>query len=258
MARLTGKVAVVTGGGVGIGRAAAEELAAAGSSVVVADIDGARAEEAAAAIGRAGGHAHAVRADVASAEDAERLASEAVNRFGGVDILYNNAAIQIYGSVTEISEADWDATFAVNVKGVYLCSRACIPHMRKRGGGAIVNAASVQGILTQKRVAAYAASKGAVIALTRAMALDCAELGIRVNCICPGSVDTPMLRANASVEGDADEVLARWGRNHPIGRVGRPEEIGRLVTFLCSDDASFITGASYVIDGGLTVTFDRA
>ncbi|OLD23108.1 MAG: hypothetical protein AUJ02_12070 [Chloroflexi bacterium 13_1_40CM_3_65_12] len=127
--------------------------------------------------------------------------------------------------------------------------------MRSRGGGAIVNAASIQGLATQKRVAAYAASKGAVISLTRSMALDYASDGIRVNCICPGSVDTPMLRKNAAAQGDAEAVLAMWGSVHPIGRIAQPAEIARLVVFLMSDDASFITGASYVIDGGLTAAF---
>jgi NAD(P)-dependent dehydrogenase (short-subunit alcohol dehydrogenase family) len=157
--------------------------------------------------------------------------------------------------VTELDETSWDRVFAVNVRGIYLCSRACIPHMKSRGAGAIVNAASIQGMATQKRVAAYAASKGAVIALTRSMALDYAGDRIRVNCICPGSVDTPLLRSNAAVLGDADLVLERWGSAYPIGRVGQPIEIARLVVFLMSDEASFMTGASVVIDGGLTATF---
>jgi len=178
-----------------------------------------------------------------------------VEEFGGVDLLYNNAAIQINGSVTDLEEADWDRVFAVNVKGIYLCSRACIPHIRSRGGGAVVNATSIQGMASLNRVAAYAASKGTVIALTRSMAIDYGSDGIRVNCICPGSVNTPLLRSNAAAVGDAENVLKRWGSAYPIGRIGRPIEIARLVVFLMSDEASFITGASYVIDGGLTATF---
>jgi len=252
---LAGKVAIVTGGGAGIGRAAAIALAEAGAATVVADVDLGAAKAVANEISQASGQALALAVDVSSATQTAAMAKAAVEEFGGVDLLYNNAAIQINGSVTELDEASWDRVFAVNVKGIYLCSRACIPHMKSRGAGAIVNAASVQGMATQKRVAAYAASKGAVIALTRSMALDYAGDRIRVNCICPGSVDTPLLRRNAAVLGDADLVLERWGSAYPIGRVGQPIEIARLVVFLMSDEASFMTGASVVIDGGLTATF---
>jgi len=252
---LAGKVAIVTGGGAGIGRAAAIAIADAGARTIVADVDPHAAQGVAAEIIRSKGRALGLAVDVSSADDVSAMTRTAVEEFGGVDLLYNNAAIQINGSVTDLEEADWDRTFAVNVKGIFLCSRACIPHMMAKGGGAIVNAASVLGMASQKRVAAYAASKGAVIALTRSMAVDHAGDGIRVNCICPGSVDTPLLRRNAEAAGDADTVLKRWGSAHPIGRIGQPIEIARLVVFLMSDEASFITGASYVIDGGLTATF---
>jgi NAD(P)-dependent dehydrogenase (short-subunit alcohol dehydrogenase family) len=252
---LAGKVAIVTGGGSGIGRAAAIAIADAGASTVVADIDAQAAQGVAAEIMRSKGRALGLAVDVSSTDEVSAMTRMAVEEFGGVDLLYNNAAIQINGSVTDLEEADWDRTFAVNVKGIYLCSRACIPHMRSKGGGAVVNAASVQGMASQKGVAAYGASKGAVIALTRSMAVDHAGDGIRVNCICPGSVDTPLLRRNAGAAGDADTVLKSWGSAHPIGRIGQPIEIARLVVFLMSDEASFITGASYVIDGGLTATF---
>jgi NAD(P)-dependent dehydrogenase (short-subunit alcohol dehydrogenase family) len=252
---LSGKVAVVTGGGAGIGRAAAIGLARAGALTVVADVDPKAAKQVAGEIAGAGARAIGLAADVSSATSVDLMVAAAVEEFGGVDLLYNNAAIQTYGSVTELEEADWDRLFAINVKGIYLCSRACIPHMQSKGGGAIVNAASIQALATQKRVAAYAASKGAVISLTRSMALDYARDRIRVNCICPGSVDTPMLRRNAASEGDPEVVLARWGSVHPIGRIAQPDEIANLVVFLLSDEASFITGASYVIDGGLLAAF---
>src|SRR5207245_7508370 len=180
---LAGKVAIVTGGGAGIGRAAAIALAGAGAATVVADIDQQAAEAVGSEIVGQGGSALGLVVDVSRSADVGTMAAAAVDSYGGIDLLYNNAAIQTYGSVTELEEPAWDRLFAVNVKGIYLCSRICIPLMRSRGGGAIVNAASIQGVATQKRVAAYAASKGGVISLTRSMGLYHASAGIRVNCM---------------------------------------------------------------------------
>jgi NAD(P)-dependent dehydrogenase (short-subunit alcohol dehydrogenase family) len=245
-------VAVVTGGAAGIGRAMAELFAREGASVVIADTDEVMGHEVASLLKDRGGSAFFVPCDVSRADDAQRLAEEAVRAFGSIDILCNNAGIQRYGSVTETNEEVWDEVMAVNLKGVYLCSRFCIPHIQRRGGGVILNMASVQGVASQANVAAYSASKGAVIALTRSMALDYADSGIRVNCICPGSVDTPMLHWAADVlSSEPQATLREWGRMHPLGRVAQPEEIAEVALFLTSPRASFVTGAAFTVDGGL-------
>jgi NAD(P)-dependent dehydrogenase (short-subunit alcohol dehydrogenase family) len=176
-----------------------------------------------------------------------------VRAFGCIDILVNNAGIQRYGTVTETSEEVWDEVLAVNLKGAYLCSRYCIPHIVRRGGGAVINIASVQALATQPGVAAYSASKGALVALTRSMAVDYAASGVRANCICPGSVDTPMLRWAADVlTVDAESALRAWGRRHPLGRVAEAREVAQVALFLASPRSSFVTGAAFVVDGGLT------
>jgi NAD(P)-dependent dehydrogenase (short-subunit alcohol dehydrogenase family) len=250
----TGKVAIVVGGATGIGRAAARRLAAGGARVAIGDVSG-ELEVTVADLRAEGLEVAGRRADATSAADVEGLVAFTKEIYGGVDILVNSAGIQAYGTAPDTDEATWDRTLAINLKGQFLAAKFAIPLMRARGGGAIVNVSSVQGLAAQRSVVAYAASKGGVLAMTRAMAVDHAAEGIRVNAVCPGSVDTPMLRAAAEAfkgSKDAGEVVAEWGRTHPLGRVGLPEEVAELIAFLASDRAAFVTGAEYKIDGGLT------
>jgi NAD(P)-dependent dehydrogenase (short-subunit alcohol dehydrogenase family) len=246
------RVAVVTGAAGGIGSAIADLFAREGASVVIADTDEAGGHQVASDLHGRGDAALFIPCDISRASDVERMAEETVRAFGCIDILCNNAGIQRYGTVTETSEEQWDEVMAVNLKGAYLCSHYCIPYIARRGGGAVINIASVQALASQGSVAAYSASKGGLVALTRSMAVDYASSGIRVNCICPGSVDTPMLRWAADVLTDDPETAVRaWGRRHPLGRVAEPREIAQVALFLASPRASFITGASCVVDGGL-------
>ncbi|HEY4026599.1 MAG TPA: SDR family oxidoreductase [Candidatus Dormibacteraeota bacterium] len=251
MTDFEGRVAIVTGGAAGIGLATARRLAAGGAAVVVADVSGADEAEL-----RAGGlEVRARRADVSSAADMEGVARFARDAYGPVSVLACCAGIQRYGTVVDTPEEEWDRVMAVNLKGMYLAARFAVPQMRELGGGAIVNVASVQAFGAQRAVAAYAASKGGVVALTRAMAVDHAAEGVRVNAVCPGSVDTPMLRWGADRwrgSRTADDLIAEWGRAHPLGRVATAEEVAELIAFLASDRARFITGAEHRIDGGLT------
>jgi NAD(P)-dependent dehydrogenase (short-subunit alcohol dehydrogenase family) len=232
--RFQGKTALVVGGTLGIGRAAAERLASEGATVVT----GGREAEA------------TLPGDVRD----EAYATALVERCGALDVLVYSAGVQRYGTVETTEPGTWDEVFAVNVRGAYLAARAAVPALRARGGGAIVVVSSVQATASQTGVAAYTASKGALSALVRAMALDHVADGIRVNSVAPGSVDTPMLRWAADRfrgERSADEVVASWGRMHPLGRVSRPEEVAAAIAYLAGDDASAVTGAELRVDGGL-------
>jgi NAD(P)-dependent dehydrogenase (short-subunit alcohol dehydrogenase family) len=252
----TGKVAIVSGGAHGIGEAAVLAFVREGYRVAVADVDRDAGERMVQRIASLAGEIIFIPADISRTADAQGVVQKTVATFGGIDVLFNNAGIQpaeSYKNAEDLPEEIWDRVMDVNVKGCFLLCKYALPAMRKRGGGVIVNNASVQGLQSQKLVPAYAASKGAVLSLTRNLALDYAQENIRVVAICPGSVDTPMLRATAALNAadTADATLSEWGRKHPLGRIGRPEEIAEVVVFLASDKASFITGEYVCVDGGL-------
>jgi NAD(P)-dependent dehydrogenase (short-subunit alcohol dehydrogenase family) len=248
--RFTGKVAVVTGAGAGIGAAVARRLAAEGARVAVFDRDPGAARATADA---AGGGAEAFEVDVSAPGSVRAGMAAVVERLGGIDVLVNVAGVVRYGEVPDFSEEDWELVVGTNLTGTFLTAKYAIPAMRARGGGAIVNFASAQAFASQPLVAAYSASKGAVVAMTRTLALDHAKDGIRVNCVCPGSVETPMLRYGAELldERDPAETMREWGGKHPIGRLIQPEDVATVVAFLASDDAAVITGAPHLVDGGL-------
>jgi NAD(P)-dependent dehydrogenase (short-subunit alcohol dehydrogenase family) len=251
---LAGKIAVVAGGSLGIGRGASLRLAQAGAQVVIGARRSEPIEAVVAEIAAAGGEAMGLSVDLAQADEAKSLIEAAVERFGGVDILVNSQGIQTYGTVEETSEELWNQTIAVNLTSMFFTAKYAIPEMRKRGGGSIVNVSSVQGLSTQTQVAAYSTSKSGIIGLTRTIAVDYAKENIRANSVLPASVDTPMLRHSADLfRGDdtLEQTLDAWGLQHPIGRIGRPEEIGDLITFLAGPRATFITGAEFKIDGGM-------
>ena len=256
MSEHAGRVALVTGGSSGIGRAAALRLAAYGSAVAVHGLEQSEAEEVARSIREDGGEAIAVSGHIGDADTATAAVATTVAAFGRLDTLVTAAGIQRYGDAVTTSESTWDEVFDVNVKGAFLAAQAAAPQLRLSPSGSIVIVASVQGTASQNDVVAYAASKGALHAFARALAVDEARHGVRVNSVSPGSVDTPMLRTSAALfsdgtDGGAEATLRAWGTAHALGRVATAEEIGEVVGFLAGPRASFVTGADVRVDGGL-------
>jgi len=244
-------MAVITGAASGIGRATAILFAAEGAAVLAADVQDDAGAQTVATIRAAAGRAEFVHADVSRSEDVRRMVRAAVEEFGRLDVLFNNAGVAVFKGVVETDEAEWDHVLGVNLRGVYLGIKYAAAEMRRQGGGAIINTASVHGMRTTAGIAAYAASKHGVIGLTQAAALDLAPHNIRVNCIQPGAIETPIMRANLRAVGDEEDEFRKISAAEPLGRVGTPQEIARMALFLASDDASFITGAAFAVDGGL-------
>jgi NAD(P)-dependent dehydrogenase (short-subunit alcohol dehydrogenase family) len=249
----TGKVVVVTGGASGIGRACAREFAARHATIAVVDRDAKNGEEAVAEILGADGSAASFNCDLTKAARVERLVSDILSRFGGVDVLVNNAGIQRYGTVVTLSVEEWDEVIDANLKSAFLVSKYAIPAMLARGGGSIVITGSVQSAAAQRNSAHYVVSKHGLLGLARSIALDFGKQNIRANCVLPGAIDTPMLRWAANLGSNPERVLQACDSLHIRGRMGTAEEVAHVIVFLASDLASFVTGAAINVDGGLLV-----
>jgi NAD(P)-dependent dehydrogenase (short-subunit alcohol dehydrogenase family) len=255
LADLSGRVAVVTGGASGIGLAAARGLLEAGASVTIVGNVEAEVDAAVEALSQLGPAIDGVVADVTDTTALAAAIDQAAVEGGGLDILVTAAGIQRYGDVIETTEEEWDRVIAVNLTGAFLAAKHAMPYLRASGHGSIVMVSSVQAFVAQGGAAAYVTSKGAINSLVRSLAVDEARHGVRANSVCPGSVDTPMLRASAAQFSDdaagAQKLIDQWGSLHPMGRVARPQEVGDAIVFLASDRSSFITGAALPVDGGL-------
>jgi len=249
--RLQSKRAIVTGGASGIGRAICELFAKEGATVVLADLDETGGEETVELINKQGGQASFLRTDVSSEADVEKLIRSAVASLGGIDIVVNNAAAFVFGKVENVTRADWDKVMGVNVIGPANVVRLALPHLKQSSAGAIVNMASVSSLVAAPAFVPYNSSKGAVLQLTRSLAMDLAPDGIRVNCVCPGSILTAATEKHIAFEGaDRDEFLAAAADESLLKRNGTPKEVANAALFLASDEASFITGTQLVVDGG--------
>lgn len=248
--RLRGKVAVITGAATGIGKASAELFAQEGASLLLADLDESNGEQVAEAIRAAGGRATFVRTDVSSSEDVRELMDRAMRLAGTINVLFNNAAINFFGKVTDTPEDAWDRVMNVNVRSVFLGCKYAIPIMLANGGGSIINTASAAALVGLRNLAAYTASKGAVLQLTKNLALDYAAAGIRVNAVCPGVTATDMTLKVIADSPDPAAARRRFDTGRPLGRMGEPSEIAQAALFLASDESSFVTGTYLLADGG--------
>lgn len=253
MKRFDGKVVLITGAGVGIGRAAAVRFGREGGKVAVNSLTPKHGAETLRLVQAAGAEGIYLQGDVSRDADARRLVEETVKTFGRLDVLANNAGIVLPGRIDTTSEEDWDRTMAVNLKGAFLVSRHAIPALKKTGGGVIVHTSSVVALKGVKDRAAYTASKGGLLALTKAMAADYLGDKIRVNCVCPGTTDTPSLARRIQAFADPEKARADFIARQPMGRLGTDEEIAAAICFAASDEAAFMTGAAIAIDGGMTI-----
>lgn len=249
--RLKGKTSVVTGSGAGIGRAIATTFAAEGSNIVVADINAHAAQETADLIAKMGGNALAVSVDVADPTSVEHLVAITLRRFNEVEVLVNNAAIQVNKKVEDTSFEEWSRQLAVNIGGVFLCSKYFLPHLR-RVRGAIINMSSVNGTFVEPMCAGYCATKAAILGFTKALAIDHGGEGVRVNAICPGYIDAGLAEGYFLAQPDPDAARAQAGQLHAMKRIGKPEEVARVAVFLASEEASFMTGSAVTVDGGFS------
>ncbi len=249
--RLAGRTAVITGSGNGIGRASALAFAQEGARVVVADIDAAGASETVRRIEAEGGTALAVPVDVADPASVQALVARTLEAYSQVHVLFNNAAIQVNKRIEDTTPEEWSRQMAVNVGGLFLCTKYFMPHLAATRG-AIINMSSVNAFFVEPMCAGYCATKGAILAVTRAMAIDCGSRGVRVNCICPGYIDAGLAWGYFEAQPDPAAARAAAGELHALGRIGKPEEVARLAVFLASDEASFMTGAAVTVDGGLS------
>ena len=250
--RLSNKVALITGGTSGIGEATSLLFAKEGARIAITGRNEKHGHEITASILESGGEAIFIRTDVRKAAECERSVEETVKKFGTLDILFNNAGIFYPQTTLECSEEEWELQIDINLKGTFLMSKYALPHMIAKASGVIINNSSGWGIVGGDRAVAYCASKGGVVLLTKAMAIDHGKQGIRVNCICPGDVETPMLPEDARMRGMKWEDYLAGCNNRPMGRIGTADEIAKAVLFLASDDSSFMTGASLIVDGGGT------
>lgn len=251
--RFKGMTVIVTGGASGIGKATAERFLEEGAKVAIIDVSKHAGEQTVRELRRKGFDPTLIVGDVSDSKEVKRMVRTAKSKMGRIDVLFNNAGILVEGTVEDVSEKDWDRIMAVNVKSVFLMSKEVIPIMLKQKGGAIVNTASCSGLVGDRNAIAYNTSKGAVVLMTKCLALDYCQKNIRVNCVCPGEIDTPMFRQEArSRKMPVEEYRKELCAVHPIGRLGVPLEVANAVLFLASDEASFITGTAFSVDGGYT------